>query len=120
MTCPRRTPMVRRYNTMSKQFKKSKPCSTTASSPPSWNSGNRMNTNIQATQRWNTDFSPLKISFWAGSEDAPAEIKNQIRKAPETGRVEHCVLLSWRDALAVLSRADAQDFEFHPKDYDWQ
>lgn len=70
--------------------------------------------------RWDAEFSPLKISFWAGSGDAPEELKQEVRKDPESARVEPCVRLRWQDALWVLTKAGLRDFEFHPKDYDWQ
>jgi hypothetical protein len=70
--------------------------------------------------RWDAETSPLKISFWAGSPAAPAFIKEQVALEPKNGKHEECILLPWRDAFAVLLRANRTWFHFHPEDSDWQ
>jgi hypothetical protein len=78
-----------------------------------------------ASPRWNLEHSPLKISYWYGSPDAPAEVKTLVAEheascGENLKRQEKCILLTWKDALAVLHRADIRLFHFHPQDYDWQ
>ena len=68
--------------------------------------------------------SPLKISFWYGSDYAPDDVKEAIDhkygdECPVT-IPEHCVLLEWRDAFATLNRTPKEWYEFHPEDLDWQ
>lgn len=83
--------------------------------------------------RWNAETSPLKVSFWAGSPDVPDDIKEQIARTLAAAHPSHtaqcgclnttperCILLPWREAFAVLRRAEQRWFEFHPQDSDWQ
>jgi len=74
--------------------------------------------------RWTAETSPLKISFWYGSDYAPDDVKEAIdHKYGDECPVaipEHCVLLDWRDAFATLNRTPKEWYEFHPEDLDWQ
>src|ERR1039458_2538112 len=71
--------------------------------------------------RSDAETSPLKISFFAGSPHAPDDVKQYVAALNEYSPVpEHCVLLPWRDAFAVLIRADKTWFHFQPNDADWQ
>jgi hypothetical protein len=72
--------------------------------------------------RWDSENSPLKISFWLGSPNAPDDVKQAVaqRCSDNSNIPEPCLLLTWRDAFAVLLRANTTWFHFHPEDCDWQ
>jgi hypothetical protein len=70
--------------------------------------------------RWDAETSPLTISFWFGSPAAPDSIKEQVVLEPGYGEHDGYMLLPWREALAVLHRANVEWFEFHPDDLNWQ
>jgi hypothetical protein len=71
--------------------------------------------------RWDSETSPLKISFFAGSPHAPDNVKSYVEKLDLTAPIpEHCLLLPWRDAFAALLRCEKEWFHFHPQDFDWQ
>ena len=70
--------------------------------------------------RWDAETSPLTISFWFGSPAAPDSVKEQVVLEPRCGEHDGYILLPWRDALAVLHRANVEWFEFYPDDLNWQ
>jgi hypothetical protein len=70
--------------------------------------------------RWDAELSPLKISFWFGSPDAPKALQEELERQPEMSTVEPCMQLPWLEAFTVLRRANVSLYEFHPKDLDWQ